>query len=106
MPLLLVILFAALLGLRQGLRSSQTTETDIINAYASRYLEARRDAGTGMGAGLTDCVAYPGQEERIWLIVSCGPSPFDAARHYEYTIGRRGQLLRTRGPMDWGRGEI
>ena len=74
----------------------QVTETQIIETYASQYLEQ-----AGQGAKLTDCRAVPGQSAATRMVVICGPEPFDAARHYEYHVGPLGGLITKHGPGDW-----
>ena len=98
--LALLVLGAALLGLRYGYLYATTTETEVINFYAYRYVQDRGHDDTGTGATLTDCVAFPAppEERRIWLIVSCGPTPYDASTHFEYYVDRLGRLVTFDGP--------
>jgi hypothetical protein len=105
-PLAVLCALAALLGLRYGIQVASLTETDVINRFADRYLADRAAAGTGAGAARTDCMAYPAapEDHGIWLIVSCGPTPYDAARQYEYAVSRSGRLVQARGPETWRRG--
>lgn len=106
LPLIALVALATVLGLRAGWRYATLTETDVINAYAAHYLADRKQAGTGQGARLTDCVAFPAapEDRGIWLIVSCGPTPFDPALSYEYAVSRAGRLVEQRGPGDWAAG--
>jgi hypothetical protein len=55
-----------LLAYRQGLVASRITETNVISAFAVRYA-----ATQGPGARPTDCVARPGRERGVWVIVAC-----------------------------------
>lgn len=102
-PLGIVVLWAGYAGLRYGVFVAAMTETEAIERYAARYLADRARDGTGEGAALSDCVAYPAapEDQGIWLIVSCGPTPYDAARHYEYYVDRLGQLQQSGGPTTW-----
>jgi len=87
----LLILLAALYYKRAILL---ITETQIIETYASAYLD------THSQAKMTDCYAVPGQAS-VRMIVICGPEPFELARHYEYHVGYLGGLIRVYGPGDW-----
>ena len=82
----------ALIGLRRGWIVATMTETDVINAYAQRYLRTG-----GPDAALSDCVAlsgaaYPG----VWLIVRCVPETGEGA--VDYYVNRRGGLVRNAAP--------
>lgn len=96
LPAGLLVALAALFGWRHGWVVANVTETQVISAYAERYLEDRRRDGTGDSALATECRARP--SERAWLVVVCGPEPHDAARHYTYYVGRDGRLLQRVGP--------
>lgn len=101
-PLSALVLWTAWLGIRWGIIAASITESDVIDAYAQRYLEDRARDGSRVGASLSDCVAYPGEEKGTWLVISCGPSPYDASLHYEYYVDRLGQLRYSGGPYQWG----
>ncbi len=100
-PLAVFLLWWGWLGFRWGWIAATTTETDVINAYADRYLEDRARDGTGAGARITDCVAYPGTERGIWLHVVCGPAG-DPSRRYEYEVNRLGGFVRGQDPHSEG----
>ena len=76
-PLAVFALWWGWLGFRWGWIATTTTQTDVIEVYAQRYLADRTRDGTGEGARLTDCVAYPGPDAGIWLHVVCKPMPPD-----------------------------
>jgi hypothetical protein len=97
-PLGLLTLWAAVHFFRMGWIALRMTETDVINSFATRYLESRHRDGTAAGARATDCVAYPGEDRGIWLVISCGPTPYDPHRHYEYNVNRFGGLEYGSGP--------
>ncbi|MEP2642038.1 hypothetical protein [Roseobacter sp.] len=101
-PFGVVTLCCALFWFRMGWIAAFTTETDVINTYAARYLEDRAHDEIGQGAKPTDCVAYPGKTHGIWIVVSCGPSHFDARRHYEYYVNRFGGLEFSSSPLSEG----
>ncbi|MCC1492287.1 hypothetical protein [Cognatishimia sp. F0-27] len=101
-PVALLVVATALLGFRWGWIAATITETDVINAYAQRYLEDRARDGTGAGASVGDCVAYPGEERGVWLVVSCGPTPRDLSRHYAYYVNGIGQMVKGWGPHSEG----
>ncbi|MEM9576056.1 MAG: hypothetical protein AAF999_03475 [Pseudomonadota bacterium] len=101
-PIAALTCLAAVWGFRLGWIMITTTETDVIEIYAQKYLEDRARDGTAEGAILADCVAYPGDTPGIWIIVSCGPDPFDASLHYEYSVNRFGGLEYSAGPWQQG----
>ena len=85
-PFGVFLVFWAVIGFRYGSKAVGTTETEVINRYAAQYLE---DAGEG--AMLTDCMAYPGTELGIWLVISCAPPLREMA--FEYNVNRVGRLV-------------
>lgn len=91
-----LVLMALAAGLWAGQRAMGVSESDAIAAQAARY---RAEAGPGAAPG--DCRAVPGRAHGAWLIVACGPVPFDPARHREYHLGRFGGVIRSLGPRDW-----
>ena len=94
-PLGLLVLAFALIGLRYGWIAATTTETDVINRYATRYI--KEHGGT---AALTDCVAYPGTAyPGIWMVVSCTPTGSEGPGRYEYFVNRLGGLEYRNGPV-------
>ncbi|MFZ5963877.1 hypothetical protein ACOXXX_13065 [Thalassococcus sp. BH17M4-6] len=95
-PVGLLVALAGVLGWRHGWVVANVTETQVIDAYAERYLADRARDGTGEGARRSDCRAQP--SERAWLVVVCGPTPHDAARHYTYYVARDGRLRDVIGP--------
>lgn len=105
LPLGLIVALAALVGWRQGWLVANVTETQVINAYAARYLDDRAAAGTGDGARASDCRARPSPEVGVWLVVICGPDPHDPARHYTYHVTRFGGLREVVGPTKTRRSE-
>lgn len=85
-PLALLTLYGAYLGLRQGRAVVNLTETEAIAAFARHY-------GSEVPGGRpADCVARPGSG-RVWIVVECAPTPFDAARHRRYLVGRDGRAI-------------
>ena len=102
-PVVLVAVLAATMGLRYGYLAAKITETDVINAYAAHYLAERHKQDGAETAKATDCVAYPGADFMVWIVVSCGPTPHDPARHYEFHVNRLGGLEAWGGPGDWSR---
>lgn len=84
-PLGLATLVGALLAFRFGWIAATITETDVINAMASRYVT--QDGGPGATAG--DCVGLVGQVEGAWITVRCGTRV--------YHVNRFGRLLATSG---------
>ncbi|MBW4707892.1 hypothetical protein KX928_08850 [Roseobacter sp. YSTF-M11] len=91
-PLVLLITGLAVWGFRLGWIAATITETDVITTYAKRYLEA-----AGPGAALSDCVAYPGRDRGVWLVVRCGPDPSGSGGRYEYHVNRLGGLVASGG---------
>lgn len=91
-PLGAITLALGLWGFRMGWIAATITETDVINTYAQKYLADRAERGSGEPPAATDCVAYPGQTQGIWLVVSCGSESADAGARYEYHVNRFGGL--------------
>lgn len=82
-PLVVLTVLGGLWAFRLGWIVATITETDVIDAYAARYLET-----AGPDARATDCVARPGLQRGVWLIVSCsGPG-----RRVDYPVDRFGRL--------------
>jgi hypothetical protein len=67
-PLGLATLIGALVAFRYGWIAATITETDVINAFAQRYVT--QDGGEG--ARRSDCVGLPGQIDGAWMTVQCG----------------------------------
>ncbi|WP_187428694.1 hypothetical protein ROLI_012000 [Roseobacter fucihabitans] len=91
-PLTLLVVALGIWGFRWGWIAATITETDVINAYAQRYLDE-----AGADARVTDCTAIPGDQGRIWIIIRC-VSPESGG--FEYPADRFGRLLdRPRGAI-------
>ncbi len=101
-PLAVITVLGGVWAFRLGWIAAHTTETDVINFYAQRYLEDRARDGIPGGASLSDCVAFPGAARGIWLHIVCGPSPTDRSRQYEYEVNRLGQYVRGWSPHSEG----
>ena len=94
LPVVALTLAVGVYALRLGWVAATITETDVIERYAAVYVGET-------GAARTDCRAVPGQGGAVWLVVICGPVPFDPARHYEYHANRLGGLVFQGGPSSW-----
>ena len=79
LPVLALIAAVAGIGLLLGGRAVLTTETEVIERVASRYL-----ADAGQGALRSDCTARPATSADLWLVVGCG--------HYEYFVDAYGRV--------------
>lgn len=77
---------AGTLGYLAGSRQAALSETDVINAYADRYV---RDQGLDPG-DIRRCHAVPGRADPVWLIVVCAQGQ---AAERAYFVGRNGELL-------------
>ncbi|WP_101068318.1 hypothetical protein [Roseovarius salinarum] len=95
-PLLALVGAAAVFGLTLGWKAATTTETQVIDRIAQRYL-----AEHGAGAAASDCVARPARSDGLWLVVSCRPAR--GAGAYAYFVDRFGRLAHAARPG--GRGE-
>ena len=82
-PLGLATLVGALLAFREGWIYATITETDVINAMATRYVS--EDGGPD--AAFSDCVGLAGQVDGAWITVRCGDT--------FYHVNRRGRLIST-----------
>lgn len=85
-PLAGLLIATALLAYRQGRIVAQITETDLIETYAVYYTKTY-----GPPALATDCVARPGAESAVWIVVSCMSPRGD---RIDYPIDRLGRLLK------------
>ena len=87
-PLGILVLTFALIGLRIGWIAATMTETDVINRFAAQYI-----AEQGGTAALSDCVAYPADDQPgIWLVVRCTPQGGLEPSAYLYHVNRFGGL--------------
>ncbi|NNF73342.1 MAG: hypothetical protein HKN02_14260 [Rhodobacteraceae bacterium] len=75
-------LLAAVLGVMMGTRQAALSETEVINAYAARYVAET-------GGVPTDCAAVPGRGE-VWLIIRGGGAGL-SGRVFE--VDTRGALV-------------
>lgn len=83
-PLMALVAAVAGIGLMLGGRSVGTTETEVIERFAARYL-----AEAGAEAALSDCTARPAQSEGLWLVVACD---LRGGSRYEYFVDAYGRL--------------
>lgn len=84
-PLLAVVLGGVALALLLGARAVTTTETQVIERVAARYL-------AGGGAARSDCHARPAQSDGLWLVVICEAG----GGGMEYFIDRFGRVADAR----------
>ncbi|SIS70174.1 hypothetical protein SAMN05421759_102475 [Roseivivax lentus] len=98
LPFALMVALTALIGWRQGWLVANVTETEVIEATAATYVQMRREAGTDADAQWSDCRARPDPTGTSWLVVVCGPEPYDPARHYTFYVSRFGGIERVVGP--------
>lgn len=82
-PLGALTVLVGLWAFRLGWVAATITETDVVNTYAARYLQT-----AGPDARTTDCVARPGRQRGVWLVVSCAGS----GRRVDYAVDRLGRL--------------
>jgi len=85
-PLGLATLIGALLAFRYGWIAATITETDVINAFANRYVA--QDGGAA--AQVADCVGLAGQIDGAWITVRCAD--------LLYHVNRFGGLISTGTP--------
>ena len=80
-PLAALVAVLAFLGLSMGRKAALSTESEVIEAVAERYVEEG-------GAAKSDCHAQPARSEALWLVVTCAR---DGAG-FEYFIDRFGRV--------------
>jgi hypothetical protein len=86
LPLGLLGLSLALIGLRWGWIAATITETDVIGRYAAHYV-----ASEGEGAEMSDCVGIPGHDlPGIWIVVRCRPNAGRDSAGRDYFVNRLG----------------
>ncbi|MCR9125374.1 MAG: hypothetical protein NXH82_04545 [Rhodobacteraceae bacterium] len=91
LPLGLLSLAAAGLGVGLGWQVARLDETTVIGSAAAHYV-----AEAGPGASPHDCVAYPGRAARVWLVVACAHPD---GRQFGYRVSPLG-VLRAAPPPD------
>ncbi|HKL65843.1 MAG TPA: hypothetical protein VJ886_07015 [Roseovarius sp.] len=64
LPVLGLVAAVLVLGLVLGGRAATTTETEVIDRVADRYV-------TETGAARSDCAAQPAASAGLWLVVAC-----------------------------------
>jgi len=79
-PVLALIAVVVGIGLMPGGRAVTTTETEVIERMAARYL-----GEAGRGAVRSDCAARPAVSGALWLVVAC--------RDDAYLVGAYGRLV-------------
>lgn len=84
LPLMALIAAAAGLGLLMGGRVALTTETEVIERIAARYLDE-----AGPQAARSDCGARVAQSKGLWLVVTCET---EARAGVVYFIDRFGRV--------------
>ncbi|PKQ14015.1 MAG: hypothetical protein CVT70_00710 [Alphaproteobacteria bacterium HGW-Alphaproteobacteria-1] len=72
---------AGVLGLMLGLRAFDTTETEVIERVAARYVAET-------GGTVSDCAAWPATSAGLWLVVICGSE----GGRVEYFVDRTGRV--------------
>jgi hypothetical protein len=81
LPLVALVAAVAGLGLSMGGKAALTTESEVIEAVAARYL----DEG---GTARRDCLARPAVSDGLWLVVTCSREGVG----FEYFIDRFGRV--------------
>ena len=87
-PLMAMVAAGLALALLLGARAASTSETEVIEQVAARYV-----AEAGSGARLADCQAVPAQSPGLWLVVICLPQDGGGM---EYFIDRFGRIADSR----------
>ncbi len=80
-PLIGVVAAVAVLGLSMGRKAALSSESEVIEAVAERYV----DEG---GMARSDCRARPAVSENLWLVVTCSRQNVG----FEYFIDRFGRV--------------
>lgn len=93
MPFLLLTLAVGLFYLRLGWIAATLTEGEVIARYAARYVTTLSENHPDEKASQADCLAVPGDERGVWLVIICGDNPCDRARYFEYHVNRVGGFV-------------
>lgn len=80
---------AIVLGLTFGQKVFKLSETEVINAFAARYVAET-------GGQSTDCAAQPSARAGVWIIVTCGQG--DMQRRYAADFQGRQIAVPLTGP--------
>ncbi len=98
-PLALLVAAVGLWALRAGFMTARLTETDVIDHYATLYVDQSGIAG----AARTDCHAVPGQVRGVWIMLLCARPAAQENERITYLIDRRGGLVDLPEPAQDGR---
>ncbi len=71
LPLGVLLLIVAANGVRLGMQRAALDEGTVIAFYADQYLQDHARLDAPGEAALTDCVAVPGTDPGIWIVVRC-----------------------------------
>ncbi|MDJ0995482.1 MAG: hypothetical protein QNI90_18030 [Dinoroseobacter sp.] len=93
LPLGIILLIVAANGVRLGMQRAALDEGAVIAFYANQYLQDHARLETPGQAALTDCIAVPGDDPGIWIVVRCQPS--GQPDSFDYYIRRDGALAFT-----------
>lgn len=85
LPVGMLTLGVALLGLRFGTYAAYLTETEVITGYADRHIALH-------GGSSADCHAEGGGSFAVWIVVRCVTGPEPVA--HSYYVNRLGWLTR------------
>jgi hypothetical protein len=96
-PFIALTCVAAAFAFRLGWTAANLTETDVIEAQAEQYL-----ISAGPDALPTDCIAFPGQQRGIWIIVRCEMERNAPSTVYEYHVNRFGGVEYSGAPKSGG----
>ncbi|MCR9147083.1 MAG: hypothetical protein NXH74_07760 [Rhodobacteraceae bacterium] len=89
-PLLAVALGGVALALLLGGRAVTTTETEVIERVAARYMAEG-------GAARSDCHARPAQSDGLWLVVICEAGDGGGMEYFIDRFGRVADVRRVGG---------
>lgn len=93
LPVGILVLIIAANGIRLGMRQANLDEGTVIAYYAEQYLQDHARLQAEGAPELTDCIAVPGTDPGIWLVVRCSPSSSNES--WDYYIRRDGGLAFT-----------
>lgn len=102
-PLGGLTLILALWAFRLGWIAATITETDVITTYAQKYVVDRAEQSGGDNAAITDCIAYPGAQRGVWIVVSCVPNAREDGQRYTYHVNRFGGLAFSQTPAPYSK---
>lgn len=93
LPVVMLTLLIAVMAFRLGVSWGRLDESAVIKIYAELYVEDHIASGAAGIARPSDCLAVPGTDAGIWVILRCSPRGQD--QQWDYYVNYGGGLAFT-----------